>query len=330
MKIAIIGGGWVGCHLAHTLKKEHEIKLFEKNKLLFQETSYNNQNRLHLGYHYARNYKTREMCLYTFDRFLHDYGFIVKKVNKNLYCVPNSTSLIDYQTYLQIFKDYDFDFSDNFFNGVEGCINTKEMCIDFTKISDFFNRELIDVVINKKVNNRDLKKMLLDYDLVINATNNQLLINHDKNFFFELTMSLVYTKKNNTFFDAVTLVDGELFSIYPYKDDLYTVTDVKHTPIKKFKTIDSLKSFERKNITDELIMKKRELIESRIKKYYPKFNDDFTYHSFFISTKSKMNDQSDNRSPIITKKENLINCFTGKIQGIYLIEDYIKTIIHGN
>ena len=49
MKIAIIGGGWVGCHIANKLEKNHSINIFEKNNFLFQETSLKNQNRLQIG-----------------------------------------------------------------------------------------------------------------------------------------------------------------------------------------------------------------------------------------------------------------------------------------
>ena len=55
MKIAIIGGGWVGCHLALNLKNDHDVVIFDKNDELFSETSYKNQNRLHYGFHYSRN-----------------------------------------------------------------------------------------------------------------------------------------------------------------------------------------------------------------------------------------------------------------------------------
>ena len=61
MKIAIIGAGWFGCHLASELKNDgHSILLFEKEKDIFAGASGNNQNRLHLGYHYPRSYITRE------------------------------------------------------------------------------------------------------------------------------------------------------------------------------------------------------------------------------------------------------------------------------
>ena len=107
MRIAIIGGGWVGCHLANKLRDVHTVTIFEKNAKLFQESSYNNQNRLHRGYHYARNSKTRELCADTFTRFTDDYNFLVEPVFNNAYAIP-SESVLDYGTYKKIFYDYHF------------------------------------------------------------------------------------------------------------------------------------------------------------------------------------------------------------------------------
>jgi hypothetical protein len=322
MKIAIIGGGWVGCHLTYKLQNSHDVTLFEKNENLFQETSFNNQNRLHLGFHYARNSKTRKMCFSTFDKFLLDYGFATKKIKNNFYCVPNFDSSIDYETYYQIFKDHNVSPIKNRFVEVEGCINTNEMYIDFNIMCDFFNNKISFV--QKEIKKNELKKMLKQYDIVINCTNNYLKDENLINCFYELTLTLIYKKNKNNFFDSVTFVDGNLFSIYPYKDNLHTVTDVQHTPIKRFKNIKDLKKFK---ISEELINKKKELIEKKIRKYYPEFNNDFEYVSFFISTKSKFENKSDDRYPVITQNNNLINCFTGKIQGIYIIEEKIKNII---
>ena len=55
MKIAIIGSGWFGCHLAHIFnKKKFDVTIFEKEKEIFQGQSGFNSNRLHLGFHYPR------------------------------------------------------------------------------------------------------------------------------------------------------------------------------------------------------------------------------------------------------------------------------------
>ena len=139
MKIAIIGGGWVGCHLAYKLKELHSITLYEKNTELFLETSYNNQNRLHSGFHYARNFKTREMCRETYSQFMEDYGFLTNDVKNNLYCVPNTKSIIDYGTYIQIFKDFEKEKSDLTFKDVQK--DMEQFFIDVKRqkiVSDYY------------------------------------------------------------------------------------------------------------------------------------------------------------------------------------------------
>lgn len=327
MNIAIIGGGWIGCHLAMKLKDTHNVNIFEKNDLLFNETSFKNQNRLHYGFHYARNNRTRQLCKNTFDLFINDYGFLVNDVEKNLYCVPKNKSLVDFETYKIIFNDFDYQESKNEFKNLEGCVLTKEKHIDFISAQKFFNEELKDLITKKTVTKNNLKSLQKEYDLVINATNNTIkdIKNHDS--FFELTISFLYKKNNNINFDALTLVDGEFFSIYPYKKDIFTVTDVQYTPIKKFKTKHSLIQYEKKLSLIE-IDKRKKLIEKKILGYYPQFLDDFVYHDYFLSTKSKIISVSDDRYPIITQNNNLINCFTGKIQGIYIIENEIKKLIY--
>jgi FAD dependent oxidoreductase len=327
MKIAIIGGGWVGCHLANKLIRDHDITIYEKNSTLFSETSYNNQNRLHLGYHYARSFQTRELCLSTFDRFINDYGFATQIVNKNLYCVAKNTSLLDFTTYLKILDDLNHTEVTHNFQNIEGCINTNEMYINFEKMFEFFNSKFSFQ--NRKINQNELLKLSEEFDIVINATNNHIVDKTVNNSFYESTISLIYEKKQNFEFGGLTLVDGDLFSIYPYQDNLFTVTDVQHTPIKKFTNIDDLNQFNENSITENFLSETKTKIETKIISFYPEFLNDFEYRKYFISTKSKVETKSDSRYPIITQNGNIINCFTGKIQGIYLIEDYVKKTIDG-
>jgi hypothetical protein len=324
MKIAIIGGGWVGCHLANKYKNTHKITLFEKNNQLFSETSFNNQNRLHLGFHYSRNSKTRNLCINTFNKFISDYGFLTEELSKNLYCVPKKESIIDYETFCQIFLNFETNEVKTNLNDIEGCINTKERFINFKKAKEFFNNSLSDLVVNEFITKEKIKELKKEYDLVINCTNNHIKDEKFKNSFYELTLTLIYEKINLLDFNALTFVDGNLFSIYPYQNNQeFTVTDVEHTPIKKFKSIKSLNSY-LNTFNESIIDNKKNLIETKIKKYYINFLKDFKYKRYFISTKSKIVSLSDDRSPIITKNNNYVTCFTGKIQGIYLIEDFLK------
>jgi hypothetical protein len=114
--------------------------------------------------------------------------------------------------------------------------------------------------------------------------------------------------------------------LFPYTNNQYTLTDVEFTPIKKFKTFKKIQNY-RKKIDSVYIEKIRESIESKVLGYYPSFNKDFTYKDYFFSTKTKTENLSDSRYPIIKKQGNIISCFTGKIQGIYIIEEFLKKII---
>jgi L-2-hydroxyglutarate oxidase LhgO len=59
-KIAVIGAGWFGCHIAYQLiKKNYSVKIYEERNDIFCGASGNNQNRLHLGFHYPRSLITR-------------------------------------------------------------------------------------------------------------------------------------------------------------------------------------------------------------------------------------------------------------------------------
>ena len=328
MKITIIGGGWVGCHLANQLKNEHDITLIEQDNCIFNGTSYNNQNRLHDGYHYARNYETRNLCKTTFYRFIDDYGFCVTDIDKNFYCVPKKLSLMDLNTYLKIFEEYPSELIEHNFDNTEGCILTNEKHINFQKIKSHFEKELKGLIKYETIDNIKLEELSKTSDLVIDATNNFMgLINTD--FFYELTITLIYDKIKSTNFDSVTFVDGELFSIYPYKDNKFTLTDVKLTPLKKFLSICEIDEY-KKLIDNEFILNKVNKFENRVKTFIPDFNEYFKFDSYFLSIKSKVKDESDSRYPIIKQTNNIISCFTGKIQGIYIIEDYILNLINND
>jgi hypothetical protein len=324
MKIAIIGGGWVGCHLAYKLKNEHNITIFEKNEYLFEEASSNNQNRLHLGYHYPRNYTTRKLCFDTFDKFINDYSGLTENVINNMYCIPINESIIDLGTFIQIFA-HDETFKPSFLNNVEGCILTKERYINFEKAIEFFNKELKHLIIKKTINREDLASIAMNFDLVIDCTNNSLIEDNTESF-YEFSLMLFYKTLNKIDFDALTLMDGNFFSIYPYKKNMFTVTDVEYTPLLKTENLIELNHFIEKNKSD-LVNERKNKIEEKIKKYFPNFLKDFVYVGFTTSIKNKSVSKSDNRAPIITQNDNIIKCFTGKIQGIYLIEEYVKKFI---
>lgn len=327
MKIAIVGAGWVGCHLSNKLKNKHEIHLYDE-KGIFAGTSFKNQNRLHLGYHYARNFNTRKLCLDTYARFLSDYKKVASDVKKNVYSIPCRESLLDFKTYLSIFNKKQFSYQQTNvpeLKGIDGSILVAEKYINPWKAKNYFQKKLNGIFVKKSFSNKDLKEAIENFDLVINCTNN-FFYPIKEEYFYEKCIVLKYKKIKKTSFDALTLVDGKLFSIYPYEKDIFTVTSVEHTPWKL--CCDEKELFKDKKISKIELRKIIKKFEDVIHVHFPDFNDYFVFDGFFVSTKAKNRNESSNRNPIISVEDNLICCYTGKIQGIYCIEDFIKLRIN--
>lgn len=328
MKIAIVGGGWLGCHIANKLKdKGIKINLFEELDI-FSGSSFYNQNRLHKGFHYSRNQKTRKLCYDTFDRFLNDYNNLVEDIENNYYLIPTDNSLIDYGTFKSIFNYENISFIESelsSFKNIEGSIIVDEKYINPVKAKEYFKTQLKNDIIIRKIYPEELKQLSKEYDYVINVTNN--LLNLSKECYFELSLTLVYDKIMKDDFGSITMVDGPLFSIYPFKPNQYTITDVQYTPLYTSPSVDDINTF-KYELGKELIDPIKQKIEDKIKYYYSNFNKNFKYNSYYTSIKVKRYSASADRYPIITKQKNIINCITGKIQGIYILEDYINEIIN--
>ena len=323
MRIAIVGAGWVGCHLAAVLMNEHEIILIDKESQPFCGTSQINQNRLHLGYHYARNHSTREMCRATFLRFMDDYGHLVDPVEANWYAVPEDESLLDYGTIATIFSNgWDHEKVEApFLRRTEAIIATKECFISPLAAQRFFSNLLQDVFWQETIYSGDIDGMMKQYDLVLDCTNNTLL-KPSLGDYFEAVAMFLYKKKKPLPFDALTYIDGPLFSFYPYEHGLVSLSHVEESVIDS-----SVRPIDGRSCSPQLLEQARKRAEQHAQIYWPEMKDYLDYEDTVVSTKSKHANASANRAPLFWQQDNLLSIFTGKIQGIYAIEDRVRQTI---
>ena len=85
MNICIIGAGWFGCYIGHELiKRNYSVDIYEKKNDIFLNASGNNQNRLHLGFHYPRSSVTRKLSKAGFAKNKKKFSNISKKISNNL------------------------------------------------------------------------------------------------------------------------------------------------------------------------------------------------------------------------------------------------------
>lgn len=338
MNIIIIGAGWYGLHIFFFLKEhypKYKLLILEEKSEIFNNSSYYNQNRLHLGYHYPRSHMTREMCKNNFIKFIDNYRDVVDCIDNNFYCISKE-SIIDYTTYLKIFDNIEYDhtiISNNFLENLDGnIINTKEKIINSSKAKKYFENKLSKeyIKLNYRVDDitRKNTKIIinnnLECDVLIDCTCNKLGL--QCNYIYELTISLLYKNLNiNNIFDSLTIMDGNFFSLFPTdkSKNIYTLTHVKHTPLVKSENIDEINNY---IITPEKVLEVKENMEMDVRKYYEKFSTDFKYYGYFTSFKCKNKSNNDNRECNIFEKNNIISVNCGKITGIFEFEKYIENI----
>ncbi|KAL9651346.1 hypothetical protein ABK040_001298 [Willaertia magna] len=354
MKIAIIGAGWYGCHLALVLKEEgHEVTIYEKNSEIFRGASGYNQFRLHQGLHYPRSYITRKQTLEGYKHFISRYECLTTSVDFNLYGVSQQGSLLDFGTYKQIMdatgiKNKLFDFRHFGLAGLEGSVVCEERVLYHSAPRTYFMEKLKD---NLKLNST-IKKIETDedspfvclndekYDWCINCTYNTFTKTPSLNQFYEPCITLIYKdiRENPYPRVAITVMDGKFPSLFPYISDkedeqngdvLYTLTNVEYTPLgqyNNFKAAEDRRLQVQNNFKDE-VLPRIPLFEQGVLKYYPSFNKHFKYHSFFTSMKTKPYDNSDSRECTVEREGRLISVMSGKVNSLHVAEDMVKKLM---
>jgi hypothetical protein len=321
-RVIIIGAGWYGCYLAlQCQKRKIDYVVYEKSGDIFSGASSHNQNRLHLGYHYPRNYKTRVDSKIGFDKFLSVFPELSTKIERNIYSV-HKDSIIDFQTYLNIYEHEKYDFevlkgslSKNF----QGSIIVNERFIDPIKAKSYFSKLKLNIKFHSNIYIRDglyfLDNKEISANTIINATYGGIeTAEASEGFYRQKFLSFIIKKTSDIApFDALTVMDGPFYSIYPYnkKLNLFTLTHVKYGVIKN-----SLNKFE--------IDKLYNLVKFSIKADFPDFDKFFKFETYFTSIKYKPKSATDLRSTIFFKKNNVTTICSGKIDTVFLTDKILS------
>lgn len=181
MSIAVVGGGIFGCVIAKRLaqKTGNQVTLFEKNKILMNDTSLVNQCRLHRGFHYPRSLETMMECQTNYTRFEKEFMNCIVHDNKHYYAIPKHDSLLTPQECelnwsmagLNDYYSSTNDFKDEL-NGIEAVYNVREKQYNPIAIRNQLTEELqkhprVNVVTGVQFTPQDAKGK---WDYIINAT----------------------------------------------------------------------------------------------------------------------------------------------------------------
>lgn len=329
MKIAIVGGGWTGCHLALQLKELGvQVQLFEAEERLFTGASGNNQCRLHLGFHYPRTYWTIQDMVDSYGRFRALYTPFAKTVKKNLYAVASSNSVLDFQTFQSIMRSHKIVFQeespDNLgLSNVDGVVSCDEMAIDNAAAASFFQRELSSVLHLKSKFDFSSPKSR-EYDWVINCTYNMSAPFQLGDFRYEVCTLFSYTSEafQGT---ALTVMDGPFASIYPLPgmQNGFTLSGVRETALSAHDTPEKAR-VALSNVTEKHLDRARRAMEEKISFFYGAFPKEFRYVSPILSVKTKPRNEADARRwHKVVCDGNIIHAFSSKINNIFPVQDEV-------
>src|SRR5882724_441571 len=100
--VAIIGGGFFGCSIAlHLRRYVKNVVVLEKEPDIMTRASYNNQARVHGGYHYSRSLLTALRSQMNFKDFVSEYEECIDSSFDKYYAIGRHFSKVSSKHFMQ-------------------------------------------------------------------------------------------------------------------------------------------------------------------------------------------------------------------------------------
>jgi glycine/D-amino acid oxidase-like deaminating enzyme len=100
-RLAVVGCGIFGAEVAlRAAESGYEVTVFERAPAILSGASRNNQNRLHLGFHYPRDLETGRQSIRGYRRFVERYPHCVDEGFRNAYFIADEGSLTTPEQFL--------------------------------------------------------------------------------------------------------------------------------------------------------------------------------------------------------------------------------------
>lgn len=351
----IIGGGFYGLRIAQFLVEEIGLKkvlVIEKESDVMSRASYNNQARVHNGYHYPRSVLTALRSRVNLPVFTAEYKEAIVDDFDKFYGVATHLSKVSANQFLRFYERIGAKIEPAH-SSVENLFDPKLMEKVF-KVEEYaFNSTILKkIVLNKleKLNiqiNRDeavdnikkeknlftvkTDKSSYQSDYVLNTTYSSInIINQNSKlkpikFKHELAEMCLVRLPESLRDKAFTVMCGPFFSIMPFPDKgLHTLSHVRYTPHSEwYDTEDNIKDSNKYLNEISKISHFPQMI-SDVKRFMPKLGYQIEYvgQSLWEIKTVLPESENDDSRPILYKEhygglKNYVCIMGGKIDNIY-------------
>ncbi len=353
----VIGGGFYGAAIAIYLAKQRGFKniiLIERESALLCRASYNNQARVHNGYHYPRSFTTAYRSQVNFPKFVSDWPEAIKKDFTKIYAIARRNSKVTAKQFERFCKNIGAKIEPaekaihQLFEPrlIEAVFEVEEFALDTTKLAGWAEKELseygINILLNaqaksisRAANNSNLKvtidtrnenSLKISSQYVFNCTYSGLnQIRGDfpgttvklKQEITEIALIKPPVELQNL---GVTVMDGPFFSIMPFPArNLHSLTHVRYTPHLYWQDDKNIDPYEKLKLYNPETRVDRMLRD--VGRYLPVALDAKYIDSLFeIKTILSKTEGDDGRPILFEKHAELSGCYSilgGKLDNIY-------------
>ncbi|WP_439865496.1 FAD-dependent oxidoreductase [Pseudomonas antarctica] len=362
----IIGGGFYGAAIAAYLVKQRGLKrvvLIEREPALLTRASYNNQARVHNGYHYPRSFTTAYRSRINLPRFVQDWSSAVKQDFTKLYAIARRNSKVTARQFERFCRDIGADFRvadptlRRLFEPrlIEEVYIVKEYVFDATRLASLAEQELtqggveilydtcvtavskgLDTPLQVAIRDQQGSMRLLTGRFVFNCTYsglNQLFGDFSgvcSGLKQEITEMALMQMPEALCGLGVTVMDGPFFSLMPFPAcGLHTLSHVRYTPHMHWHDqrgtdpYEKLKRYHKETRVDRMVRDAA--------RYMPELlNAEYKKSLFEVKTVLTKNESDDGRPILFEKHMDLPGCYSvlgGKIDNIYDVLEKLDEVI---
>jgi glycine/D-amino acid oxidase-like deaminating enzyme len=352
----IVGGGFYGAAIAIYLAKQRGFKrivLVERESALLKRASYNNQARVHNGYHYPRSFTTAYRSRVNLPKFVRDWPDAVTQDFTKLYAIARRNSKVTAKQFERFCRGIgakiqpaEPSLRSLFEPGlIENVFLVEEYAFDSTKLASWAARELQDCGVHIHLQtsvtaisngpNHTLQvaikpeggyEELLTCRYVFNCTYSGL--NQFKGDFLGTQTGLKHEITEMALMQAppeleglgVTVIDGPFFSMMPFPArGLHTLSHVRYTPHFSWKDKQGVDPYKKLDEYDRATRVDRMVRD--VGRYLPALLEAKYVESLFeVKTVLVRNEGDDGRPILFEKHPELLGFYStlgGKIDNVY-------------
>ena len=350
----VIGGGFYGAAIAIYLATRRgfsRVVLVEREAQPFSRASYNNQARVHNGYHYPRSFTTAFRSRVNLPRFLRDYPTAVQRDFTNLYAIARLNSKVTANQFRRFCREIGAPLEPaprelrELFEPrlIEELFLVEEHVFDARRLADLALHELRQAGVELRLDTRVVRIHASQHELTADCESAAGPIELSARFLFNCTYSGLnqlggaFTETRSRLKHeiaemalvrvpeplaqvGVTVMDGPFFSLMPFPPrGLHTLSHVRYTPHLHWVDEAGLDPYAKLRGYEQASRAERMLRD--VARYLPVLRDaEYVDSLFEVKTVLAKNEADDGRPILFERHAELPNAYSilgGKIDNIY-------------